>query len=322
MARRQPAREAALEQIRARRRAAGQKVNRLAHRGVNTEHIDPRLSNSALTSMSTKQLQAHLRRLDAFTSRSTSYVAGHNGVPLSGELARRYQRAERIYNNKSDAFTKSINDLVIPTLNQTVGQYLAELRDPNRVGGSRRDGDYRTFGELRRNLSGVTSDESLKKLVAQMEKRADPNYVQKEAALQRRILNKMLRRTGNGDLVGDLSEMSDEEVITFTQYTDFMDKLSSSYAMSKSTSTDRPEWQSSVFEDNEESIRDLARWAHRHFSDQDDSEQDTDDSRTPSPAGPVRDRFGRFAKKDRSSPDPVFHRDEHGRFAPRGSGNS
>lgn len=292
---------------------------RLQHKGVDTQGLDPRLSNSALTSMSTKQLQAHLKRLTAFTSRSTSYVAGYQGTPLNGQMARRYARAERIYNDKSDAYLKSINNLVIPTLNQTVGQYLAELRDPNRLGGSRRDGDYRTFGELRRNLSGVTGDESLKKLLAQMEKRADPGYIQKEAALQRRILNKMLRRTGNGDLVGDLSEMTDEEVITFTQYTDFMDKLSSSYAMSKSTSTDRPEWQSSVFEDNEDTIRDLARWAHRHFSDKDDSEQDTDDSR---PTGPVRDRFGRFAKKDRSSPDPVFTRDTRGRFAPRGSGNS
>lgn len=262
--------------------------------------------------MSTKQLQSYLGRLNAFTSRSTSYVAGLHGTPLSGSAWRQYQRAEKQYNAKSNSFYDSIKDHEIPTLGRTVAEYLSDLR-----GGTdsrpRRDGDYRSFGEMNRTAGGITSEKSLKRLLVQMEKRADPNYLEKEAKLQRRILRKMLKRTGNNALNKLVKDMSDEEIITLTQYTEFMDKLEGSYAMSKSTSTDRPAWQSSVFEDNEDSINSLIDWAHRHFTDQDDSEQDTDDSRTTA----TRDRYGRFIRKDQRLPEPDFVRDEHGRFAPR-----
>lgn len=260
--------------------------------------------------MSTRQLQSHLRTLNSFTSRSNTYVAGLRGTPLSGAVWRQYQRAERTYNAKSTAFYESIKDLTIPTLNQTVGQYLSDLR------GSRRSGDYRTFGELRRTPNGITGDESLRKLLDQMQRRADPRYLEREARTQRSILRQMLERTSNKELSKIVNQMSDEEVITLTQYTEFMQKLESSYAMAKSISSDTPRWQSSVYEDNEDSIQELIDWAHRHFGDTTQSDQDTDDSRTSS-TRTGRDRYGRFVRKDTPNPEPKFARDSRGRFAPK-----
>lgn len=263
--------------------------------------------------MSTRQLQSHLNRLNTFTSRGTSYVAGLKGTPLSGGMWREYKRAERAYNAKSNSFYDSVKDLVIPTINQTVSKYVADLRD------SRRDGDYRSFGTLERTAAGITGDAALKSLLKQMEGRAASDYLAKEATLQRRILRKMLERTSNKDLAKLINKrdengnhvISDEEIITL-QYTELMDTLKGSYAMAKSTSTDTPRWQSDVYEDNEETINDLIEWAHRHFSDKKESEQDTD-----GPRKPTRDKYGRFVRADQPNPEPQFPRDERGRFAPR-----
>lgn len=306
-----PARDAALQEIRARRRAAGQKLQRLRSQGVNTGKIDPRLSNAALASMSTRQLQSHLRQLNRFTSRSTSYVPGLGGTPLNGNTWRAYKRAERMYNEKSNDFYSSIQHLVIPTINQTVGQYLKNLRDGTENQAARRQGDYRSFGELvRESAKGITGQAALEKLFKNMANRADPNYLAREAKLQRSILRQMLDRTSNKHLYKKVRELSDEELITLTQYSDFMDKLEGSYAMAKSISTDRPRWQADVYESNEQDIADLIDWAHRHFSEK-NPEQDTDDSR------PTRDRYGRFVRAGQSLPDPTFARDKSGRFAKR-----
>jgi hypothetical protein len=127
----------------------------------------------------------------------------------------------------------------------------------------------------------------------------------------------MLRKAGMKDLIDVFKNMSDADVITVTQYTDFMKTLEGSYAMAKSTSSDRPRWQSSVYEDNEDKIRDWANWASNHFqttSEKKESEQDADD--TPQ-TKPGRDRFGRFAREGENKPDPEFARDERGRFKPR-----
>jgi hypothetical protein len=166
-------------------------------------------------------------------------------------------------------------------------------------------------------VAGITSEQSLKKLLQQMNKRNDPDYLEKEARLQRRIINKMLKRTGNSDLVKLIRGMSDEEVITMAQYTDFMPTLASSYSAAKSTSSDKPRYQSSVYEDNEEKIHDLVDWAHKHFSDKEDSEQDADDSAKK----PRRDRYGRFTREDQNTPDPTFARDSRGRFAKKRTPN-
>lgn len=260
--------------------------------------------------MTTGQVQAYTRRLQSFTARGNSYVPGMKGTPLSGSAWRQYKRAERTYNSKSDSYYASIKDLHIPTLNQTVSEYMADIRT------SKRDGDYRTFGHLEReNALGITNQKSLQRLLKQMEKRASPDYMAKEADLQRTIVRKMLRRTSNKAAIPIINEMSDDELIAMTQYTDFMDRLGSSYAMSKSTSTDRPRWQSSVLEDNEEEINSLVDWAHNHFvvpekTEPDETEQDTVDTRT----GPKRDRYGRFVRADAANPDPNFARDDLGRF--------
>lgn len=301
-------RDAALAEARARQRAAGQKVSRLHRAGVNTAGIDPRSPAAALQGMSTRQLRAYVAKLNRFTDRGTSYVAGLHGTPLSGNLWHRYQRAERIYNAKSAEFTQGIMGLTIPTTGGTVAEYLADRRS------SIRAGDYRTFGALERTAANITSDKSLATLLRNMERRAQPGYLEQEAALQRRILSKMLKRTSNKDLIPAIRGMSDEEVLVMTQYTDFMSTLEGSYAMSKSTSTDRPRWQSSVYEDNEEDIRELIDWAHNHFTKKDETEQDSDDTR---PAAPRRDYYGRFVARGKQNPTPQFERDERGRFRRR-----
>lgn len=312
MARRQPAREQALSEIRAKRATAARKVKRLQGQGVNTSDIDPRVSSSALAAMSTRQLQSHLRRLNSFTSRSNQYVAGWQGAPLNARTGRAYLKAQRTYNEKSAAFNESIHNLVIPTLNLTVGEYLGKLRTGDKERGitARRDGDYRTFGTVERSLSNITSEKSLQTLLQQMQPRAATDYLEKEAKLQRRIVRKMLERTGNRRLLPAIREMSDEELIVLTQYTEFMSALANSYAMSMSTHTDKPRYQSSVFENNEDIIDTLVDWAHKHFSDAETSEQDAD-----APRKPTRDRYGRFVRKDQPNPEPVFQRDEQGRFA-------
>jgi hypothetical protein len=262
--------------------------------------------------MSTRQLQSHLRQLNSFTARGNQYVAGFHGTPLNARTARAYKRAERTYNEKSTAFNSSVHDLVIPTLNLTVGEYLAKLRtgDDQRGITARREGDYRSFGVLERNLANVTSEKSLQKLLQQMQRRAATDYLQKEAKLQRRILRKMLERTSNKNLIPVMKGLTDEELITLTQYTEFMSALEGSYAMATSTNTDKPRFQSSVFENNEDIIDTLMDWAHKHFSDTETSEQDAD-----APRKPTRDRYGRFVRKDAPNPEPNFQRDKQGRFA-------
>lgn len=310
-------REQLLAEAKAARRAVGKKVSRLERAGVRVRkaELDPRVSNSALEAMNTRQLRSHVNRLNQFRSRSTSYVAGHKGEPLNGTTWRQYQRLERIYNKKATAFYENVRELRDPVTNTTFEERLADLRDKNKAP---RAGDYRSFNPFERSAGGITGNESLKKLLKNMAKRADPQYLEREARLQRRMLNKMLARTGNKDLIEKFKDMSDEDVITVTQYTDFMSTLESSYAMVKSISTDTPRWQSSVYEDNEEKIREWVDWASRHFAPkpEKDSEQDSDDTGITT-TKPGRDRYGRFVRADKPNADPAFQRDSRGRFAKR-----
>lgn len=265
--------------------------------------------------MSPRQLRSQIARGQQFTSRSNGYVPGLHGAPLSAATVREYRAAERARNDASARFFDSVRNLPVPGLGQTVEERLSNLARNKSAFGDyfsfnlpNRDGIY-----PERNLRNVVGQSELQDLLKQRNRQNDPNYLAREARFTRKLLSTILEKIGMDDMVPGLKQLSDEDLIAMTQYMGFQKAAETAYGLQKSLSTDSPRWQSAVYEDSLDTLREQYQYMLDHSSDR----QDTAPDDRPARAANGRDRYGRFVSRDYTNPDPKFQRDQFGRFAKR-----
>lgn len=186
-------------EIAKRRKAATDKVRRLRAKGINvagTEH-DPRRNISSVNNYNTKQLRNYLANLTEFTDRNTTFQKGARGAILSSNAWQEYQGLEAQYNQLGAQHLESIKDLKAPGNDLTIGE-----RDKD-VLTRRAQGDifHRPYGQINRSPNNIESNESLKKLSADLRRKLSKGYLPGVIKQQRARLNDLFLMMGNPDAI-------------------------------------------------------------------------------------------------------------------------
>lgn len=160
--------------VRARQRAANNKVSRYKASGVKIAHSehDPRRDLKAIDKYNTKQLKSYLKSLNTFVDRSTQFVKGARGVPLSRNVFKSYKGTESSYNTHfKDEFEK-VRDVQMPGKGLTYGERHDTLLPKAK---SLRAGTSKYFGKDRVS-TGFTSDKALKTAQRHLKKSLKPGF--------------------------------------------------------------------------------------------------------------------------------------------------
>lgn len=176
-------------QVRARQRAAGNKMSKMKRRSgaslAGTE-LDPRKSSANINKLNTRQLEAQLRRLDAFIDRKTQYVGLAHGV-VPKEKWKKLKEAERKSNEALTPLFKAADATKSPGGDWSVVDKYMVLY-PNR---------RETYAKRINNRTGLTysalepgdiySPKALDKLIRRLKQQAKPGFL--EARYKKQFAN-------------------------------------------------------------------------------------------------------------------------------------
>lgn len=248
--------------VRARRSAVTAKENRIKRRtGVDIRGTaeDPRRPVNVVTKYNRPQLNAYLKELNNFMSRSVGFVgSAHGHMPKNDWLA--YKKLENAYNRLGSKRFEEIADLFVPIAGMTLRQR-EETMNPDKVRGQ---GEIvvNPFAPIRREAHEIKDVNALAKLKADLAKRMTPEYGPAAIAAGREQMNHMLTVLGNHELSDIAANMSDFQFETMWFNTKFAKQLSSIYFIMKSKSTGGDErWYDSVVGDYSNDIREILTWA-------------------------------------------------------------
>lgn len=243
--------------------AVQRKVARLRReKGVEiagTSH-DVRVSRADIGKMNTRQLQSFMRKAESFTSRSTQFVAGANGVPLDAKRVREFQRKENMLNERHSKIMKSIGDFEAPFTGMTLEQRDKQMRPTVRAGG---EAFTRTFEPVKTRIQDVRSMEAIEALDKWREKQLRPTYARERVNSARDELDKMLTRTGQDFFKARFNALSDEQFFTLWEYGPYAGDVSAIYEIMKAQSeqSELSDADRQMYEDLSYEINDALTWA-------------------------------------------------------------
>lgn len=243
--------------------AVQRKVARLRReKGVEiagTSH-DVRISRADIGKMNSRQLHSFMRKAESFTSRSTQFVAGANGVPLDAKRVREFQRKENMLNERHSKIMKSIGDLEAPFTGMTLEQRDKQMRPTVRAGG---EAFTRTFEPVKTRIQDVRSMEAIEALDKWREKQLRPTYARERVNSARDELDKMLTRTGQDFFKARFSALSDEQFFTLWEYGPYAGDISAIYEIMKAQSeqSELSDADRQMYEDLSYEINDALTWA-------------------------------------------------------------
>lgn len=185
--------------VRARQRAANNKVSRYKANNVNigkSEH-DPRRNLKTIDKYNKTQLKSYLKQLNSFVDRSTQFVRGARGVPLSRDVFNTYKGTESRYNSHfKDEFEK-VRDITMPGKGLSFGERHDMILPKEK---SLRAGTSKYFGKDRVS-SGFTSDKALKTAMRHLKKSMKPGVTPDVEIKRRRNFEDLLRFANRQDVL-------------------------------------------------------------------------------------------------------------------------
>jgi hypothetical protein len=220
----------ALSQAKARERAAGKKVSRNEAMGTQLAHShhDPRLGAKALEQLTTRQLQEHTRRVNEFVSRQTQFVHNYSGAPIKKDRWREYQRLEAINNARGDSVLDKFGGDELPGQEGTIAgrldrRNLRNTRRNNEKQRERANNQGRVFEPIERDVRYVESEAGLEKLISQMRKRTNADYLSKTTKARLNSGRAILKYSGNADLIDMLDNLTLEQRMLLADVSEFFD---------------------------------------------------------------------------------------------------
>lgn len=212
MARRNARREQALQEAKARERAAMKKIGRIEAAGVNVARsaFDPRVGAKRLDAMSTRELRRHTQRVEQFVSRQTQFVGGFAGTPIPRATWNEYQRLEKINNEHAAKVLGTYGDVRLPGQEQTIAGREEMIR-PQRSERGRARNEGRVFTHIERPLSTMVSAEGLQDLVDLYRKKARGDYRQNTVEKRVNSGEAVLKYSGNADLIDAVRDLTLEQ---------------------------------------------------------------------------------------------------------------
>lgn len=173
------------DEVKRRQVAAQRKVARLRRSGVFVAgtSFDVRRDPAKVSRYNKRQLNKYLNDLNAFVDRSTSFVAGVEGAPISGKDWRAYKRAERAFHDKATSRYDSIKDIHIDAVNTSIDKFNSKMRRKRSPGTGGVPRPLEIFDEL--ESFQVVSADRLRKLTKNLERKLRDDYVPKNLKKQR-----------------------------------------------------------------------------------------------------------------------------------------
>ena len=225
------------ELARKRHRAATRKISRLRAKGVDVSgsSLDPRQDLGKIKKLNSKQLDAHIARLDKFVSRETSFVSGANKTPLTGSLWQQHQRLVAAVNKKNAKPYGNVKDIFLPSLGMTVDQFQG-TKPTHPVSGN--PASRAPHLPIQRSSKGIPNDKQLKKLIKDLQAKLQPDYGDKIIRRERKTLGAFLKTIDKVSAVKDISKdfrgLSDAQFAFMWNYTNFAAISSFDYEIAKS----------------------------------------------------------------------------------------
>lgn len=204
--------------VRKREKAAKDKIRRNTDNGIFLERsqFDPiKHTGKPISKMSTRELKAYEKKLNAFTDRNNQFVAGHRGEPLSRATVEEYKRYENARNIKVRKHVQSYDDVFI----EPAGVSVKQRRDMNNatgldfvMGGSGGQPDSSPYRVRSLDVSGVLSENKLREFLGQVKKQTRmQNWLVDVVRAQRDNHLKFLANHGNDKLSDAVSSLTDRQ---------------------------------------------------------------------------------------------------------------
>lgn len=246
-------------EVRARHRAATQKVSRLRQKGVeiNNTNYDVRRDLNNVKRYTGAQLKSYLNQLDSFVARSNGFVPGDSGLPIPIKKWRSYKATERQYNRIGDREYNKVADTFLPNAGMKV-------RERRTILGKSATGDAvnSPYQEVNRSSRGITSLDALDKLNEQLKRKTSRDFLPGEIKRGRAEFTQMLVEIGNQQHIEAANKLSDEQFNILWNYTSFATEISRDYEIMKARARGEKERaHDKIHEDNTNAIDELLQWA-------------------------------------------------------------
>lgn len=190
-----------------RRRAAvtakAARIRRSTGANIAGSEFDPRKPHAAVQRMNSRQLRAYINRLNAFTDRSTQFVALNGGAPAPRKAWESFASKQSAIEQMELSHERDIGRYKAMGSDESVAQARARLH-PTAQGGRRGPLNSTSFepGDIN-NLS------ALNKLDARLKKVMSPGYMQKQLKQGRHNVIEALKQMGELGLIEKLHSLTD-----------------------------------------------------------------------------------------------------------------
>jgi hypothetical protein len=260
------------EAVKRKQRNVNAKINRLEkNHGVNLRGTSyaPSIADAKKIGRYTgKQLEALAARLDAFTKRTTTFVAISGGEVVSGEAWNRYIAAQNKYNAFGQSIMQQVGGVQLPGVdskgrpnNQTIAEReMTTRKDGKGLLGESAQKSYINVDLKARN---VASAEALEILTRDMERKAKRQYLNNIVKRQRKQAEKMLEVMGSEELRRKVDDLSDYQFHILWEHTHFADAVGGKYAFAVKMAADSQPWYKYIIEDNSQDVEQFADWARQ-----------------------------------------------------------
>lgn len=262
------------EALRLHKRVSNRISREKARSGLNVSgtEMDPRRAPAKIRSMRSRDVDAHIRRMQTFITTPTPSYRAANGQAIPAPAWQAYKREESLQRRRANAELKRIGQLRTPGVKDASGRRQKGMtindREANIAGQRMNSGaaTNRPLIALKRKATAISSPEKLAQLTAAMQNRNSPEFKAERLKASREQLMEMLKTTGNPKHARMAEKLTDEQLNVLWNYTNFADTLSRDYENAvELAKTDKPKerMRESARATDDKNISELLGWARR-----------------------------------------------------------
>lgn len=217
-------------EVKRRQKAANDKISRLRANGIelsDTEH-DPRRDLARTRYYGRQRLESYLGELNAFTDRKNRFYPMADGTFATAAQWAEYKRAERNNNRRATRRLERLKDTKIPGLGVSpwdLDKTLAPARK-----GMRNIGANKVVRTVKRSPKNINGPEALAKLIADFERRANPETRKQLLRQSRNNASSLLDAMGAEDLKERVAKLDDARFRILVEDTGFMEDAAQHYS--------------------------------------------------------------------------------------------
>lgn len=212
-------------------------------------------------SMTSRQKESYLKRLQKFNSRDTKFYVDANGKLLSPRQWERYKQAEAKANAYVKADIKKYSRLYLPggDRGMTVAERMEIMRP--RAGKLMTNPSGSNMHIVDREPTAFDSERSLTKMTKSQLDKADPKQQAKKIRTGRKQLKEMASSFGDSEMVRLANQLTDEQFKVLWNYTDFATAVSLEYSVFMQSLVDEKSFHAGAMENANRKAHEYLEWA-------------------------------------------------------------